>query len=196
MPINIRIDAEQFKEGIKDLNNYSERLLKTSNDLSNALVTLIKNNHIGGSATTDTSVRRRTGDLSRRMAIIKPEITASELIFGAQNPLPYARVHIAPRGTITVIKPRNARKLAIPLPAVQTRAGVTRGKPRDFQNTFIRKSKAGNLIIFENIGRGQIRPLFVLKDEVRVPARVHTDIILEKFRPKVINELREAILNA
>ena len=69
------------------------------------------------------------------------------------------------------IVPKAAKKLAIPLPAALTAAGVARGSPRSFPDTFIQKSKAGNLLIFQKKGDG-IVPLFALKDRVTIPPRL------------------------
>lgn len=74
-------------------------------------------------------------------------------------------------GTVTPKGGRPNGKLAIPLPAAQTAAGVARGPARSFSDTFIAKSKAGNLLIFQKRGDG-IVPLFALKDRVYVPPRL------------------------
>ena len=52
-----------------------------------------------------------------------------------------------------------------------TPAGVVRGRARDFPDTFVRRSGAGNLLIFQAMGDGTVEPLFVLKSEVTIPAR-------------------------
>lgn len=77
-----------------------------------------------------------------------------------------------------VIRPVNADWLTIPLPDAKTPNGTPKGRARDFENTFIFKSKRGNLLIaqhtFTRGGRRREKPklLFVLKKEVRVPARL------------------------
>jgi hypothetical protein len=198
MPINISIDANDFTRGIEDLDNVEERMLKVSKKLADALTTEFQTKHLDGQRnpfrSARSQVRRRSGDLIDAMEPINPIISGDNLTFGTKNFRRYARVHIAPKGTVTVINKKD-KKLAIPLTAAKTPSGVVRGKPRDFQNTFIRKSKAGNLIIFQNESDG-IKPLFVLKDQVKVPARVHPEIILERFRSRVNEEVAEAILDA
>lgn len=61
------------------------------------------------------------------------------------------------------IEPRDAQWLTIPMP------GIT-GYARDYQNTFFAISKNNNLVLFQNEG-GSVRPLFVLKKSIEIPAR-------------------------
>jgi len=68
--------------------------------------------------------------------------------------------------TSTTIKKKGPH-LTIPLSFAKGKG--RRPKVSDFTGTFTRRSKAGNLIIFQKIAEG-IRPLFVLKDQVKVPA--------------------------
>lgn len=86
------------------------------------------------------------------------------------NPMKYAALQNF-GGTVT---PKSAKFLAIPIAKMPKSA-----KPRDFKNTFFAKSRAGNLILFENLGtkgRGKnktanIRPLFVMKTSVTIKPR-------------------------
>ncbi len=83
-----------------------------------------------------------------------------------------------------VITPRGSKYLAVPLDAAKAAGGDVRGSPRSFTDTFFATSKAGNLILFRNTGRKRpkdlqpeqpdpsIEPLFVMKKEVRIPARL------------------------
>lgn len=110
------------------------------------------------------------------------------------------------------VRPVNAQYLAIPLPAAMTRAGVARGSPRDFQNTFFAVSKAGNLILFQSLGKNaktgkrkfkkyvnadgikeksNIVPLFVMKKEVYVPPRLGMRALWQDMK-----EERSAFLKA
>jgi len=68
------------------------------------------------------------------------------------------------------IKAKNVTYLTIPLPAVKTKAGKTRGGARSFKNTFVKKSKKGNLIIFQNKGK-DIIPLFLLRKKVTLKGK-------------------------
>lgn len=165
------------------------------------LVTHLRQNYLRG-GTTATKLKRRTGRLAASTrpvkATYKHPIVRGGVVFGTG----YAGVHVGPRGQVTVIKPKNAKYLTIPLPAVQTRSGVTRGTALSgkFVNTFIARSKKGNLIIFgqgtyakgQKTGeaKGKITPLFLLKKSVRVKARIHPEDILPWVRRRILADLR------
>lgn len=129
-------------------------------------------------------LRRRSGQLATRTTVELGNITSSggetETLVASvvTRNVPYAFIQ-EHGGTIT---PKKSKFLAIPLSAARTPAGGSRGDPRDFKNTFVAKSKQGNLIIFQknNVGsrsrskraenRSDITPLFVLKRSVTIPA--------------------------
>jgi hypothetical protein len=82
--------------------------------------------------------------------------------------LPYAKIHET-GGTITAKK---SKYLTIPLPAALGPNGVPKKKSaKDWDSTFVAKSKKGNLIIFHKEG-GRTVPLYVLKTSVKIPARL------------------------
>ena len=91
------------------------------------------------------------------------EETGSQIIgrFGTRNII-YARIHKFGG----LILPQRGQYLAIPLPGVKL-------KPREYLNTFVAQSKAGNLMIFQKWqGRGKtMRPLFILKKYIMMPER-------------------------
>ncbi len=71
-----------------------------------------------------------------------------------------------------VIKVKKAKFLTIPLKAALDSRGIPlKRSARDWRNTFVAKSKKGNLLIFQKRGVG-IVPLYVLKKEVRIPPRL------------------------
>ncbi len=69
------------------------------------------------------------------------------------------------------IRPKRAKFLAIPLPAAVDSRGVLVMRPRQWPDTFVQKSKRGNLLIFQQRGDG-IVPLFLLKRKVKLPPRL------------------------
>lgn len=88
------------------------------------------------------------------------------------------------------IRAKNATYLTIPLDAaLNTNGTPKKRRARDWRNTFVAKSKKGNLIIFQKRGR-RIVPLYVLKKKVRIPARLGLRKELRKKRPP----MRRAIL--
>ena len=70
----------------------------------------------------------------------------------------YARI-LEKGGTIT---PKKAKWLTIPLPGVKGRAS-------NYPDSFVIKSKSGNLLIVQKKGKSGIVPLFVLKKKVKIP---------------------------
>ena len=69
------------------------------------------------------------------------------------------------------IRPRRAKYLAIPLPAALSSRGTLLRRPRKWKNTFVAKSRKGNLIIFQKRGK-TIIPLFVPSTNLVVAPRV------------------------
>jgi hypothetical protein len=70
------------------------------------------------------------------------------------------------------IRPKKGKYLTVPLPAALDQRGIPyRRSARDWDNTFVARSKKGNLIIFQRRGT-QITPLYVLKTSVKIPARL------------------------
>lgn len=115
----------------------------------------------------------RTGALRRTFDVEQSGKTAGTWSMTVYTTSPYARIH-EDGGDVSADKGRGPNaKLAIPLPAAQTGAGVARGSPRSFPDTFIARAKSGkkSLLIFQKKGKA-IVPLFVLKDKVTIPARL------------------------
>ncbi len=120
--------------------------------------------------TTPASLSVRTGALRRsiRHEVVQTGRYAYTLIGVIGQGVPYARIHEF-GGTI---EPKKAKHLAIPL----QRGAKTAFGPSAYPGklTFI-KSKAGNKLLAEVTGRGtrrRIKPVFVLKKQVVVPARL------------------------
>lgn len=78
--------------------------------------------------------------------------------------VPYARIHEY-GGEIT---PKKGQYLTIPLAAALTGAGVLRKPARDWPDTFVMRSKAGNLLIMQKRKGDDMIPLFVLKKRVNI----------------------------
>ena len=98
-----------------------------------------------------------------------------------------------------VVKATRAQYLTIPLPAALDPRGVPlRARARDWDNTFVRRSRAGNLIIFRKLpGARELTPLYILKDSVTIRPRLgmepELDTQMGYFETKLWNELSVAI---
>jgi hypothetical protein len=80
---------------------------------------------------------------------------------GCRKDVKYARI----QDEGGIIKAKNIKYLTIPFPGVKGTSDNYRG------NSFVFKSKAGNLIIATKTGKGQkLKPLFLLKKQVTIPA--------------------------
>jgi hypothetical protein len=88
--------------------------------------------------------------------------------------------------------------LTIPLPAALDSRGVPlRAKARDWDSTFIAKTKKGNLIIFRKETGGKITPLYLLKNSVTIPARLGMGKAFEdmagRFVTKMVADLEKKL---
>ena len=85
---------------------------------------------------------------------------------------------------------KKGKMLAIPLPdALDSRGRPLKRGPRAWRNTFVARSRKGNLLIFQKRGRGEIVPLYVLKDQVKIPRRLGMGVTMEKAAPIYIERV-------
>lgn len=71
------------------------------------------------------------------------------------------------------IHPKKAKYLTVPLPPALTSRGLPKKpKARDWKDTFVLKSKRGNLLIVQKKQGGGLTPLYVLKKSVTIPKRL------------------------
>mgnify|MGYP001561734624 CR=1 FL=1 len=94
-----------------------------------------------------------------------------------------------------IVKPKNSKYLAVPLPAALTPAGVLRRKPRDWPDTFVMKSGNGNLLIVQKKGKRVTRlvALFILKKQVTIPASHYMSRVAENMQGKVTDIIMDGI---
>lgn len=94
------------------------------------------------------------------------------------------------------ITPKKSKYLTIPLPAALDARGVPLKKSaRDWENTFVARSKAGNLIIFQR-RLSQIIPLYVLKTSVTIPPRLGLRETLDVGLPYFVEKSMDALVKA
>jgi hypothetical protein len=100
-----------------------------------------------------------------------------------------------------VIRAKRAQYLTIPLPAALNKNGTPkRPTARSWRNTFIKRSKKGNLLIFQKQPNGDILPLYVLKKSVRIPKRLAfqeafeagLDLVADVLAQELIREFNRA----
>lgn len=86
--------------------------------------------------------------------------------------------------------------LTIPLPAALDSHGIPLKKSaREWNNTFVARSKKGNLLIFQRVGT-QIIPLYVLKTSVVIPPRLGMRDTIETGIPYFVDKAVDAIVKS
>lgn len=202
---NIEFRNQRFEDAAKGLKYFSQALekdwdgaakklsveLRAFLDLvSTAIIQRNSNPWPGG--TTGTSLSLRSG---RSMQSIKDSIKVSGATFdtitgeiGGAWPL---AVHEY-GATINA----KSKLLTIPLPAALDSRGIPLKKSaRDWDNTFVAKSKAGNLLIFQKRG-SQIVPLYVLKSQVVIKPRLKMRDTINAGIPYFVDKAVDAIVKS
>lgn len=143
--------------------------------------------------TTKDTLSSRSGALVKSIVdSVNVEGEGLATIRGSIGGNRYARIQEY-GGTVV---PKKAKYLAIPLPAALDSRGVPiKLSPRQWDNTFISKSKAGNLIIFRREGK-KVTPLYVLKDKVYIPPRLGLRDTIKSGMPLLVDRAMNAMLRA
>lgn len=164
-----------------------ETIYKRSIDLQR----YVKTDMLTG-GTSPNKLASRTGKLRASVRAIKPKIAANGVRGGISFGTRYAITHVGKKGTKFTIKPKNSKFLKIPLDAAKTSTGRTRKDKTlesRYDNTFVKRSNAGNLIIFGTKKNGNLQPLFTLKKKVKVPRRVFPEVMVKWVRDKIEKDL-------
>jgi len=183
---------------------------------SRVLATQVQRRHLTG-GTTGSRLAVRTGQLRASTRPVETQIVGSWIKSGIGFGTRYAPVHVGPKFQETEIRPKRRQWLTIPLPAAQTKSKVGRGRAADdkvdgkyvsalWGNTFVAKSKKGNLIVFgkrkvqrgasAGAVRGDVVPLFLLVKKVKIRTRVHPENIIGYAKPRLIRALQKVGLTA
>jgi hypothetical protein len=212
MAQGISIDASGVQRLLQRLSQANLRVQQTTRRILGArlieAVRYARTNFLTGGTTSErlavrtgrlraafgSSLRGEGVQIEGRLGYIVPQGAGS----AGADPLIYARVHEGwPQGRrSTSIRPKRARYLTVPLEAAKTGAGVARGRARDFEDTFVARSRAGNLIIFQRQGDGTIAPLFLLLPEVTIPARPALRPTVAYIRPLIVEDLARELPQA
>lgn len=95
----------------------------------------------------------------------------------------YANIHET-GGTIV---PKRKKWLTIPLDAAKTRSGAPRrAKALDWKDTFIIRTKSGQLLIVRKDGKKKLTPLYVLKKSVKIPKRRYLSKTMQQMEKRVL----------
>lgn len=186
MNVKIFFDISDFNDYI-DTNikvNIPKALIEGTNKSVSHLLDVLLTKHLRG-GTTSTKLRTRSGNLrSQTQPIPSKSIGKNKASGGIQFGAKYSKVHINVFPTTTIIRPKRARNLAIPIegsPAT-TGSGVKNyfGDIRQqFPFLSFAYSKRGTKLLVDRRG-GRFIPYFVLKRQVAIQSRVHLDEILNR----------------
>jgi len=136
---------------------------------------------------------RRTGDSIDRLARSVRVRRNGDSVEGSITPPFPLSVH----ETGATVRARRARFLTVPLPAALDSRGVPlRARARDWPNTFVIRSRRGNLLIVQRAAGGGIRPLFVLKREIVIPPRLGLETTINAASPGLVDRLFDEALRA
>lgn len=198
MPIHVDVDATEPKQTGKQLRGVTIQdilqrvkpaLFRELNTAKNAI-----RNNLSGSI-----LNRRSGQLAAAVDFTDPRRLAKQDVLQSRIGIlrgparKYADIHL----TGGVIRPVNARKLAVPLPAALTAGGVARYSSPLRQTlaaafpdgTFVAKD-----ILFGKVGN-EITPLFALKDSVRIPKRDYMKTPIQKLIASVRSDVAQSAVN-
>lgn len=140
--------------------------------------------------TTSNTLSKRSGRLAQAIKqSARVRGRSLEDVEGRLSAPGYARIH----ETGGVIRAKRSKYLTIPLPAALKPNGTPiKRSARQWSDTFVARSKKGNLIIFQKRG-SDIVPLYVLKREVYIRPRLGMGDALEDNLPYFVDEVIDAM---
>jgi hypothetical protein len=194
--INVKLDEEKLlifldKLTPEILDALTRELTQQSKMLEGHIIT----RHLTG-GTTDDRLSVQSGHLRRTTRALIAKRKGSTITAGVGFGAKYAGVHVGPKGKKTVIRPKRAKNLAIPLPAARTRAGAGRTiSPRDFPNLIFipgKNTPSGSSLLVQKRGK-QIVPMFVLKKMVTISTRVHLKSIIARKKAEIVQGISDAL---
>ncbi len=133
--------------------------------------------------TKSARLSKRSGRAARSIkASVKVRGTTLDTLTGSIGGIGYLRTHEFG----ATVRAKRAQYLTIPLPAALHANGTPiHRSARQWQNSFIMRSKMGNLLIVQKRGKN-IVPLYVLKTEVTIPPRLRMRETLQKRVPLLV----------
>jgi hypothetical protein len=192
LQFTLEVDVSQLAKLAKKIDGTSERIRRRlfdvlETDLNLARADMIQT-YLSGSATTPTSLARRSGNLMNSWRVIMKESAQGfeGRLFQDQRfkSATYGPVHEF-GATITA---RRVRNLAIPLTEEARQAGT----PRKFRDLFVIRSKRGNILLVRRFGT-QIEPMYKLQPSVTIPPRPFLRPTSAKYFPIILQDFRREI---
>jgi len=134
-------------------------------------------------------LRRRTGGLagSFNRQTTGDRIDNLRVRYGTNKE--YAKIH-QHGGTI---RAKRSKYLTIPTYLNRTPTGTTRRDARSFPNVAFVRSRRGRLIMLAGDDPNDLRPMFILVKEVKVPARLGMFELWDKGKPALVSRMNRRI---
>jgi hypothetical protein len=206
LDIEFQFQGTRFKTAAAGLASYSQfigggmkraapELKKALRVYLNSTVFALLRQHSGRwpGGTSDNSLSRRSGGMGKSIrASVRVDGAIIKDIEGRIGGNRIARVHEFG----AIIRHKKKEYLTIPLKAALDSRGIPkRTKARDWKNTFVGKSKRGNLLIFQKRASGLV-PLYALKKMVVIPPRLGMGRTLEVGKAFFVDTSLQAMANA
>lgn len=188
--VGLRKFSSRLEAGIDRVGPVLSRELRKYLD-SVALALAKRHGNPWPSGTTSNTLSRRSGKMIESITN-SVKVTGESLSnIEGRISVPFERrIH----ETGGIIRAKNAKYLTIPLPEALNPDGTPKKKSaREWDKTFIATSRNGNLLIFQRRGK-DIVPLYVLKKEVKIPARLGMRTTLEAGLPHFVDTAFDAML--
>lgn len=175
--MKMTVDASKYRKRRKKQNMTKAFHYQLQRWTGRTVKRIIRNVSGGILKTHTGQLRRSIAGRASVLGTIAQSIIGSG-IFG-RKAVKYARIH--EKGG--KIRAKKAKMLTIPLPGIK-------GVAANYPNAFIIKSKAGNVLLVERNGTAGLKPLFVLKKEVDIPARHWLSQSIDEIKPELLRSLR------
>ena len=191
MEIKVRVQDKDTVRYLRQLPiSINKKIIEGVNEAGKRLTRYVKSKYLRTQG--ENSLGRDSGELFRSTRPIVAKkindniVTGGTEIGASSVANIYVRTHVSSRPKTTIIYPRTAKMLAIPLPPA--RIGGRRIKPRELPNSFFR----GNVLVSSFLG-DEFVPFFVMKRFVSIKSRVHTKKIANEFRPVITKTIDDSI---
>ena len=141
--------------------------------------------------TSDNTLSKRSGrGVTSIIKSVKVKGTTWETLSGSVGGRKYLGIHEY-GGTI---KPKRVRFLTIPLPDALGPRGTSPPFARQWKNTFVKKTRRGHLLVYQTRGKGQVVPLYILVDKVRIPPRLGLRDEMQKQLPYFLDRAADRVV--
>ena len=165
------------------------RMIRIINEATRTVRDYMVQRFMGGASTSANRLARNTGNMEQKTVARRAKQTTSGTSGTIAINTPYASVHFGEHGkTQTVIRPRLAKALAVPLAAMK--GPNQRPVLKAGSNLITNKFTFGGTLYGRLPGQ-KTQGLFSMRDSVTVPVRVSVERDIQPFATKTVQMLIE-----